>query len=173
MGIDVYLTWNGQTKAEKQAQYAGFSIVSGHVGYLREAYHGGPYATLVLISEDLDKQPEEGFAIPAAELKRRLPATVMAATYRHEVVYGEGSDPAEINLDSAGGFERFAAALAHAFSKKEKFTITPNEEQERAVSELISTRQLPDYALSFVDFVQLAEVKEAQTGAPCRVQVSA
>jgi hypothetical protein len=42
MGIDIYAEWRGQTDAESDAQVAGFSGVHGHVGYLREAYHGGP-----------------------------------------------------------------------------------------------------------------------------------
>jgi hypothetical protein len=51
MGIDVYAKWDGQTEDEKKAQITGFSIVAGEVGYLREAYHGGPYATKVLFPE--------------------------------------------------------------------------------------------------------------------------
>ena len=35
MGTDIYLSWDGQTKAEKKAQYTGYSINSGKVGYLR------------------------------------------------------------------------------------------------------------------------------------------
>lgn len=54
MGIDVYARWDGQTEAERQAQYTGFSIVSGDVGYLREAYHGEPYATRALFPECFD-----------------------------------------------------------------------------------------------------------------------
>jgi hypothetical protein len=45
MGIDIYMRWKGQTDEETQAQFVGFSVVHGHVGYLREAYHGAPYAT--------------------------------------------------------------------------------------------------------------------------------
>jgi len=45
--------WNGQTKAEIEAQYTGFSVVHGHVGYLREAYHGAPYATEYLVAGGL------------------------------------------------------------------------------------------------------------------------
>jgi hypothetical protein len=54
MGIDVYAKWDGQTAAERDAQITGYSIVSGHVGYLREAYHGEPYATRVLFPECWD-----------------------------------------------------------------------------------------------------------------------
>jgi hypothetical protein len=54
MGIDAYAKWDGQTAAERDAQITGYSIVSGHVGYLREAYHGEPYATKVLFPECWD-----------------------------------------------------------------------------------------------------------------------
>lgn len=35
MGTDIYLKWDGQTKAEEQKQYTGYSIDAGAVGYLR------------------------------------------------------------------------------------------------------------------------------------------
>lgn len=87
MGIDVYLLWDGQTEKERNAQYTGFSIVSGHVGYLREAYHGSPYATQILINEDWGGQPKGGFAIPNANLQQRLPAAVKAAIIREGILY--------------------------------------------------------------------------------------
>lgn len=55
MGIDVYLRWRNQTSDEHNAQMTGFSLISGNVGYLREAYHGGPYATRVLVPEAFDE----------------------------------------------------------------------------------------------------------------------
>ena len=45
MGIDIYLTWKGQTRMEKRMQVAAASHrsrKSGHLGYLREAYAGEP-----------------------------------------------------------------------------------------------------------------------------------
>jgi hypothetical protein len=54
MGIDIYIRWKGQTDEEIEAQFeglSGYSIVHGHVGYLREAYHGEPYATKYLVRE--------------------------------------------------------------------------------------------------------------------------
>lgn len=51
MGIDIYMYWDGMTKEEKEAQYTGWSVTKGHVGYLREAYHGAPYATMYLLKE--------------------------------------------------------------------------------------------------------------------------
>ncbi len=39
VGIDIYLRWRGMTEEERAAQQTGDSVVQGHVGYLREAYH--------------------------------------------------------------------------------------------------------------------------------------
>lgn len=72
MGIDVYAKWDGMTDEEQQAQYTGFSIVSGHTGYLREAYHGEPYATRVLFPECFDEATEGGIRedIPDEQIAR-------------------------------------------------------------------------------------------------------
>jgi hypothetical protein len=92
MGIDIYAEWNGMTEAERDAQITGFSIVSGHVGYLREAYHGEPYATHVLVPEAF----VTGRAyIPAVILKDRLPEALRAVQLRERVVY-EQTDPAAV-----------------------------------------------------------------------------
>lgn len=167
MGIDVYLQWDGQTEAEKHAQITGFSITSGDVGYLREAYHGGPYVTQYLVEEA--EGESDAVEIPAAILRERLPTAVMIALYRNHVVYEQEGDPSIISLD--GGlnlFEAVEAALKEA-SNREALDIKFNEEQLRHTRELIASRNLPDYALSFVDFVILAEKKEAETGKPCSV----
>ncbi len=83
MGIDVYLRWDKMTKQDKEAQYTGFDITSGRVGYLREAYHGPPYATHVLISEPWEEQPKDGFVIPNEVLRERLPAARDACLERY------------------------------------------------------------------------------------------
>lgn len=96
MGIDVYMRWNNQTENEIQAQYTGFSIVHGHVGYLREAYHGEPYATKVLVPEAwTDGSSGDGIAIPAATLRARLADVEAAVQKRHENLYPDDS-PADI-----------------------------------------------------------------------------
>ena len=74
MGIDIYTRWKGQTDEETQAQMTGFSIVHGHVGYLREAYHGEPYATKYLLREAFE-HPDR-CRIPASVLRQRLPHTL-------------------------------------------------------------------------------------------------
>ena len=88
MGIDIYAHWQGQTEAEQEAQWTGFSVEHGHMGYLREAYHGEPYATPSLVREAFD-HPDRAVQIPAAVLRERLPHTLALAAVREQVVYHE------------------------------------------------------------------------------------
>jgi hypothetical protein len=86
MGIDIYAEWDGMTKEEHAAQLTGFSPEHGHVGYLREAYHGEPCATTILVSEAF----EHGRAvIPAATLRERVPEVLEIAEQRKRELYGE------------------------------------------------------------------------------------
>ena len=173
MGIDCYLHWKGQTEAEKRGQVTGFSVTSGHAGYLREGYHGGPYATKVLIPEGWKSDDDDGVAIPAATLRARLPATVLCATYRNHVVYGQGTNPGVGQIEDGNVLTVIAPLLAESRKGVQQDELpTPSAEQVRAVSVLIEKRHLPGYALAFVDFVLLAESKERETGEPCRVYVS-
>jgi hypothetical protein len=94
MGIDIYARWRGQTEEDKEAQYTGFSVIHGHVGYLREAYHGEPYATRYLVQEACD-HPDHAAQIPAAVLRERLPHTLALVAVRQQTVYEE-NDPQEI-----------------------------------------------------------------------------
>lgn len=94
MGIDIYAVWKGRTKEEEKAQVTGFSVVSGHVGYLREAYHGEPYATRHLCREAFASETGEAL-IPAAVLRERLPETLRLAEERERRVYHE-TDPAHV-----------------------------------------------------------------------------
>jgi hypothetical protein len=86
MGIDIYAEWDGMTDAEKKAQITGFSVEHGYLGYLREAYHGEPYATRVLVPESFETGRAE---IPAATLWERLPDALKAAEQRERELYGE------------------------------------------------------------------------------------
>ena len=86
MGIDIYARWKGQTDEDEAAQITGFSVESGHVGYLREAYHGAPYATRHLVAEAFDSDTAEA-KIPASVLRKRLPETLRLAKERERTVY--------------------------------------------------------------------------------------
>ena len=102
MGIDVYILWNGQTEEEEQAQCTGFSVTHGHVGYLREAYHGEPYATKVLAPECWRDSNE--VSIPASTLRQRLPDTLTAAKKRSKDVYHESIEDTSPILQSFKDF---------------------------------------------------------------------
>ena len=88
MGIDIYMRWDDMTDSEKEKQYTGFSIAHGHVGYLREAYHGGPYATQVLVPEAFEAENSEA-EIPASVLKERLDLAKQTVIERGQKVYKE------------------------------------------------------------------------------------
>jgi hypothetical protein len=120
VGIDIYLRYRGMTDEEQQKQYGGFRIDAGDVGYLREAYHGGPYATRMLVPQAFtdgndaalhamctadDKAGRckewEGemcgyVAIPAAAMRERLEETLATVRLRSLKVYGEPADDATL-----------------------------------------------------------------------------
>lgn len=83
MGYDVYMKWKGQTKAEREAQFTGFSTVHGHAGYLRESYAGSVHAIHVLITEDAASS-DDGVPVRASDLRDRLAATLEAVATRYK-----------------------------------------------------------------------------------------
>lgn len=118
MGIDIYARWRGQTEDERQRQYTGCSTVHGHVGYLREAYHGEPYATHHLCAEAFESGTGVA-AIPAATLRERLPRTLELVEERERTVYKE-TDRAAIDRVKAS-FSDFVALC----ERKERETGEP------------------------------------------------
>ena len=125
MGIDVFARWRGQTADErKRMEEAWLSIDCGHAGYLREAYHGEPYATQYLVSEAFASETDQA-RIPAAVLRERLAYTLELAAERERTVY-----------DYKGDITHEHPALK-----------------------------------SFIDFVELCERKERETGAPVTIIV--
>ena len=111
-------------------------------------------------------------------LRERLPATIMVAIYRQETVYGTATDPSDlgnIGDDLAVGLKKHLPTILANIRDRSAAEIVANttDEQKRQAAELIAKRKLPDFALSYVDFVELAEKKEKETGEPCRVLVSA
>jgi hypothetical protein len=179
MGIDIYARWKGQTRRERKDQQTGFSTIHGHTGYLREAYHGGPYVTRFLVREAFETDDCEAH-IPAAVLKSRLPQAVVLSLIRHQLVYND-QVPHMLNAEKP---EEIIAAVAKMFAAGgEVEQARKGEEGDRLARsmplelvketiERIASRNLPEFALSFVDFVSLCERKEAQTGEPCLIYAS-
>lgn len=110
MGIDIYMRWKGQSKEEEEKQITGFSIAAGHVGYLREAYHGEPYATRILVSEAFNGDEK----IKAETLRERLPQALEAIKKRYS------NDDSAIKWASES-FENFVSLA----EQKEKETGEP------------------------------------------------
>lgn len=104
MGIDIYARWRDQTGDEEEAQYkAGFDSTVGDIGYLREAYHGEPYATRHLVPEAFEQG--DGALIPATRLRERLPETLRLAEERERTIYGaKSAEDIEPTLQSYRAF---------------------------------------------------------------------
>lgn len=166
MGIDIYLEWDGMEKEAKEAQATGFSITSGNVGYLREAYHGGPYATRILVRE----------AFEAEDCRAQIPAEIMRERLTHvtePAMRGEGHQLAEMVM---GMIQATGAEIAEGGG------IQSDTTRPMTVEEAVRERQRRLYGedeahidrvvRSFRDFVALAEEKERQTGKPCTIYAS-
>jgi hypothetical protein len=172
MGIDIYASWRDQSEAEASEQVTGFSAVAGKVGYLREAYHGGPYVTKYLVAEAFASQDGEA-AIPARTLRERLPAAVLMHLYREQKLYGNGKDPSRLEDIAA-----LKAALANISTSEVgdashiDFVAALLPESIETAKRLIVTGMLSDTARALVDFVALCERKERQTGQPCTITAS-
>jgi hypothetical protein len=166
MGIDIYLEWDGMEEEEKTAQATGFSTTSGNVGYLREAYHGGPYATRILVRE----------AFEADDCRAEIPAAIMRERLTHvtePAMTGDGHNLAEMFLNMV---KETGAEVAMGDNIKTDTT------RPMTVEEAVRERQIRLYGeqsdlaervvKSFQDFVALAEEKEKKTGKPCTVYAS-
>jgi hypothetical protein len=113
MGIDIYAKWRNQSEAEQAAQTEGWlSVKRGRFGYLREAYHGEPYATDYFCPEAFEPG---GANIPADVLKKRLPHTLALAEERERKLYKSS----EVEIEEVKQSYRDFAALCE---EKEKET---------------------------------------------------
>lgn len=174
MGIDIYLKWNGMEDDAKKAQCTGFDTTAGATGYLREAYHGGPYATKMLVREAFESETCEA-EIPAAVMRERLThvtepardcdgghnlAAMFTAVMRMMAeASGEEAPTIEGGPKASGYTEPMTVEEA---VRKRCQTLYPecgSEHEEKVVR-------------SFRDFVALAERKEKETGKPCTVYAS-
>jgi len=88
-GIDIHAEWTGMTGEERAAQWGCCGPEHGHVGYLREAYDGEPYATMALVPEAFDMYRAP---IYAEKLQARLPEALEIAEQREREIYGMTSE---------------------------------------------------------------------------------
>jgi hypothetical protein len=171
MGIDIYASWRGQSQAEANAQITNFSAAAGDVGYLREAYHGGPYVTKYLVAEAFESKSSEA-VISARTLRERLPIAVLMHMYREQKLYGNGKDPAVVEIEKlpdvlANLFRLELSDVSHVGFAR---ALTP--ESIETAKTLIAGGFLSGTAKAFVDFVELCERHERETGEPCTVMAS-
>jgi hypothetical protein len=117
MGIDIYAQWRGQTEKAVAEQAANWLTTgAGSAGYLREAYHGTPYATMYLFSEAFEEDSQA--RIPAEVLRERLPHTLELVEERERLLYKASDKEVEETKQSFRDF----VALCEA---KEKETGEP------------------------------------------------
>ena len=166
MGIDIYLEWDGMEEEEKSAQATGFSITSGNVGYLREAYHGGPYATRILVRE----------AFEAEDCRAQIPAEIMRERLTHvtePAMTGEGHQLAQMivgMIQDTGAEVVSGGGIQSDTTRPMTVEEAVRERQRRLYGE--DENHIERVVKSFRDFVTLAEEKERQTGKPCTVYAS-
>ena len=189
MGIDIYMKWKDAGKADADAQSTGFSVTHGHVGYLREAYHGGPYVTRHLVAEAFSDEAHDlydqgGVQIPASMMRTRLDTAVLLSLIRDATVYGGDKEPGHINIEDmddslftgeGGKAPDFLIAVfgeIKAMKEQGAFDGVIPAQAVHVFDAWKKGNSLPDFAQTFVDFVELAEKKEAATGEPVRVLAS-
>jgi len=118
MGIDIYMEWDNMTEEDKHAQLTGFSIEHGHVGYLREAYHGNPYVTRFLLKEAFES--DDGTAeISSKVLRIRLPEALKLHIKRQKEIYNEDINFESPSAESIISFVELAEML-HKANKNPK-----------------------------------------------------
>lgn len=195
MGIDIFLLKPGEIKEDDKADL--FHINQGHVGYLREAYDGGPYGTQMLLKEAFDAETFSA-QIPARTLRNRLhkkqntadaarprTAEVIIAALKmlsaSPCAVGTGDGSFDPNMSAQTAINQLTPQLLDAGAKKvlAHSLLIPSS---LTVLEAVALRNKLLYDMSddgietaiqaFVDFVDLAERLEQETGTPCTIRAS-
>lgn len=168
MGIDIYLEWENMDEESRKSQVTGFCTTAGHVGYLREAYHGGPYATRILVREAFDAE-ECAAQIPAAVMKERLTSVTEPTNAFNGGHYASAQIAKLLKTvaDAGTTATRIAEDTTRPMTVYEAII-----ERYGALYPEHAAEYIPRVMKSFYDFVALAEEKEKQTGKPCNVIAS-
>lgn len=190
MGIDIYLRWDKMSTAAKRKQVAaGFSTNAGGVGYLREAYHGGPYATQLFFREAFEAEDHEA-EIPAAVMRERLDGVTEPArgcdTGHHvaqmfsKLIKTKNEQNPDSRPDEIVGeiVKKIGVELEANPAVLAQPTTAPMTGREAIYLRCLNlyAEQGKEYAdsvvKSFEDFIALAEKQEKKTGKPCTVIAS-
>lgn len=160
MGIDVYLSWAGQTADEQAAQEDAYlTLGGGDVGYLRESYSGGPYVTKILC-RDAFESPTREAPIPAGVLRERL-TSITEPAYGFDTGHNIAREIAEQLAEAGASVRRPGPSRTTPTTVEEAVAARYADDPELARKVLASVRA----------FVTLAEQKEHETGSPCTVRV--
>lgn len=178
MGIDIYLEWKGMKKKEKKAQACGFDIYAGRRGYLREAYHGGPYPSKMLVREAFEA-PKCRAKIPAAVMKRRLtqvtePAVAGDDAHAMSMIMAEVVKRLKESgqMPKDGEVIRVSPAVVKSGRTSPMTVEEAIRERCRVIYPDTSPREVEELVESYRGFVALAEQKEKETGEPCTIYAS-
>ena len=181
MGIDIYA--RARKKKEKVEDIDFNEEYCGERGYLREAYHGGPYVTKFLVEEafgasddkmEKDESGKEmGIQISTKTLRERLPIAVLLAVYRELKIYGsKGGIPKDFitDLDDKDGAETFSKKMSGVFGSMDDNShrylagSIPEDIIKRAEKAISDRESIHPRAQEFVDFVEFCENTEKETG---------
>lgn len=173
MGIDIYILDNENDKDNWR--------VHDCRAYLRESYHGGPYATRILCREafDADNQTAE---IPAEILRERLTHVTepsnqsfdhMGALVSMIEKMMTGPNPPEESF----GFTLDAETIEEHKNKMADNTHPMSVEEAvrkryRLVYPDCSENDIEAAVNRFREFVAFAENRERETGKPCKIYAS-
>lgn len=161
MGIDVYLSWVGQTPEEKAAQEDAYlTLDGGGVGYLRESYSGGPYVTTILCRE----------AFESASRAAEIPAAVMRERLTNVTEPARGFDTGHWAVEEiAKQFEAAGAEVQHPGSAR----TDPMTVEEAVLNRYADQPELASDVIGAVmAFVDLARRKEVATGGVCTIRIA-
>jgi hypothetical protein len=181
VGIDIFLEWDGMKNRPEDDKIDIFSVTSGHLGYLRESYRGGPYATQILVREAFES-PDCRCAIPAAKMRARLTKKSRAAkgcNGGHAIALFMAQAVQKQLIKSPEEMQNLLAKNGESVAIHAPECVTPNMCVEDAVREHcknaysdMTAEDIEDVVQSFRDFVELAERREKEVGKPCIVYAS-
>lgn len=173
MGIDIYILDNENDKDNWR--------VHDCRAYLRESYHGGPYATKILCREAFDSDDCTA-EIPAAVLRERLTHVTEPANCSFDHMGAlvamlekimtsanppEGSFGFTLDDETIAEHKNKMADGTHPMSVEEAVRI-----RYETVYPDCSEDDIKEAINNFREFVAFAETREREIGKPCKIYAS-